>query len=111
MSAINNIMKGNTKATEAGAADSKVSSPANVDMTDQSNRSTLHDSLVYDAIIDCNPSYWTTQEVNKKKKEFDDDCDYVVSSEEMIKTDTNPSYVPILVGSNILEDNPSYQAI
>ena len=72
MSTINNTMKRNPKATEGGAADS---SPANADMTDQSNGSTLRDTLVYDTIIDCNPSYGTTQEV-KKKKEFDDDCDY-----------------------------------
>ena len=28
----------------------------------------------------------------------------------MIKTDTNPSYVPISVEDNLLEDNP-YQAV
>jgi len=71
----------------------------------------LRDALVYDVIIDCNPSYGTTQEVKEKKKEFDDNYDYVVSSDEMIKTDTNSSYVPISVGDNVLEDNPSYQAV
>jgi len=58
-------------------------------------------------IFNVNPSYGTTPEI-KKQKEFDDDRDYVVSTEEMIKTNTNPSYVPLSVGNNLLDNNPSY---
>ena len=42
MSAINDTMKGNTKATEVGAADSKVSSAANTDMTDPLSQTKVH---------------------------------------------------------------------
>jgi len=46
-----------------------------------------------------------------KKKIKKEDYDYVVSTEEMIKTDTNPSYVPLSVGDNVLDDKPSYQTV
>ena len=71
----------------------------------------MHDDLNYEVVIDHNPAYGSAPEIKKKKKEFDDDHDYVVSTEEMIKTDTNPSYVPISVGDNVLDDNPSYQGM
>ena len=77
------------------------------DVTDQSNSNTSHDTLNYDVVIDCNPSYGAVPEQKKKNGDYD----YVVSSEELIKTDTNPSYVPISVGDNVLEDNPSYQTV
>jgi len=77
------------------------------DVTDQSNSNALHDTLKYDVVIDRNPAYGAV--LNQKKKKGD--YDYVVSSDEMIKTDTNPSYVPISVGDNVLEDNPSYQTV
>ena len=80
--------------------------PAN-DVTDQSNSNTSYDTLKYDVVIDRNPAYGVAPEQKKKKGDYD----YVVSSEEMIKTDTNPSYVPISVGDNVLEDNPSYQTV
>ena len=77
------------------------------DVTDQSNSNTSHNTLKYDVVIDRNPSYGAVPEQKKKKGDYD----YVVSSEEMIKIDANPSYVPISVGNNVLEDNPSYQTV
>jgi len=80
------------------------------DVTSQFNRNTLnmYDDVKCEVEVDRNPSYGVISEIKKKKKEFDD---YVVSTEEMIKTDTNPSYVPISVGDNVLDDNPSYQTV
>jgi len=82
------------------------------DIIDQSNRYSLnmHDDHQYEVVLDRNPSYRTIPE-KKKKKEFDGDYHYVVSAEEMIKTDTNPSYAPISAGNNVLVDNPSYQPL
>ena len=97
-----------TKAVTGGVAINP--NPA-YDVTDQSNRNTLnmHDDLKYEVVVDRNPSYGTTPEIKIKKKK--EDYDYVVCTEEMIKTDTNPSYVPISVGDNVLDDNPSYQTV
>jgi len=78
------------------------------DVADQSNSNAMHE---YEVVIDCNPANGADPETEKKKKEFDDGRYYVVSSEEMIKTDINPSYVLISVGDNVLEDNPSYQTV
>ena len=83
------------------------------DIIDQSNRSTLNtrDDHQYEVVLDRNPSYRRITPKTKKKKEFDDKYHYVVSAEEMIKMDTNPSYVPISAGNSVLVDNPSYQAL
>ena len=95
-----------TKAVTGGVAINP--NPA-YDVTDQSNRNTLnmHDDLKYEVVVDRNPSYGTTPEIKKKKEDYD----YVLCTEEMITTDTNPSYVPISVGDNVLVDNPSYQIV
>jgi len=79
------------------------------DVIDQSNRITvsLYDDRKHEVELDHNPSYGIVPEKKKKKEDYD----YVVSTEEMIKTDTNPSYVPISVGDNVLDDNPSYQTV
>ena len=79
------------------------------DVTDQSNRNILnmYDDRKYEVELDHNPSYGVVPEKKKKKEDYD----YVVSTEEMIKTDTNPSYVPLSVGDNIMDDNPSYQTV
>jgi len=79
------------------------------DVTNQSNSNTLNkcDDLKYEVEVDRNPSYGAATEIKKKKEDYD----YVVGTEEMIKTDTNPSYVSISVGDNVLDDNPSYQAL
>ena len=63
------------------------------DVADQSNSNAMHDSLKYEVVNDCNPANGADPETKKKKKELDDGRDYVVSSEEMIKTDINPSYM------------------
>ena len=71
------------------------------DVTDQSNRNTLHmlGDLKYEVELDRNPSYGAgiVPEIKKKK-------DYVVGTEEMIKTYTGPihhMYQYHAVGDNL----------
>ena len=55
-----------------------------------------------------NPSYGISAQP-KRKRQLNDNYDYVVTDGEMIETDHNPSYVMTTVGNNELQDNPSYQ--
>ena len=99
-----------TRTTEViSGKDSSVNPNPTYDTTDQSNNNTLHmyDTLKYEVVLDRNPAYGAIPEQKKEKGHYN----YVVSTEEMIKTDTNPSYVPISVGDNVLDDNPSYQTV
>jgi len=110
-SATYSITKGSV-ATSTTATTGEVTINPNpaYDVTGQLNRNMLnmYDDLKCEVVVDRNPSYGVISVIKKKKKELDD---YVVSTEEMIKTDTNPSYVPISVGDNVLDDNPSYQTV
>ena len=59
--------------------------------------------------LEHNPAYGGEETQPKRKRQLNDNYDYVVSDDEMIETDHNPSYVTTTVGSNELQDNPSYQ--
>ena len=61
------------------------------------------------ATLEHNPAYGGVESQPKRKRQINDYCDYVVSDDEMIETDHNPSYVTTTVGGNELQDNPSYQ--
>ena len=58
--------------------------------------------------IERNPSYGIFAQP-KRRRQLNDNYDYVVTDGEMIETVHNPSYVTTTVGSNELHDNPSYQ--
>ena len=55
-----------------------------------------------------NPSYGVALQ-SVRNRELNDNYDYVVSDNEVISTDHNPSYIPTTVGSNQMEDNPAYK--
>ena len=55
-----------------------------------------------------NPSYELPAQP-KRRRQLNDNYDYVVTDGEMIETDHNPSYVTTTVGSNELQDNPAYK--
>jgi len=61
---------------------------------------------VYDeaVVIKPNPSYGIVVQPARKRQLHD--CDYVVSDDEVINTDPNPSYV---TSGNQIEDNPAYK--
>ena len=61
-----------------------------------------------DLTLQRNPSYGISAQP-KRRRQLNDNYDYVVTDGEMIETVHNPSYVMTTVGSNELQDNPSYQ--
>ena len=64
-------------------------------------------SVSNDLTLQDNPAYGGPQP--KTRRQLNDNYDYVVTDGEMIETVHNPSYVATTVGSNELQDNPSYQ--
>ena len=56
-----------------------------------------------------NPAYGGAELQPQRRRQLNDNYDYVVSDYEMIKTDHNPSYIATKVGSNQMDDNPSYK--
>ena len=69
-------------------------------------QSKYYDSLTT-SYLQYNPAYGGPQP--KWRRQLNDNYDYVVTDGEMIETVHNPSYVTTTVGSNELQDNPSYQ--
>jgi len=65
--------------------------------------------LIYDeaVVLKPNPSYDIV--VQPKRNRQLNDYEYVVNDDEVISTDHNPSYIPITVGSNQMQDNPAYK--
>jgi len=70
-----------------------------VNLTPQTTRSAF--------TLQPNPSYGVVLQP-MRNRELNDNYDYVVSDDEVIKTNQNPSYVPTTVGGNQMEDNPAY---